>query len=156
MTKVTQPASSRAHLAGEITPLRQLLARGRSLGKHAPWHPDSSLATFPRAGSGGPWHAVPSWLGMRQLCKPQKDPTANQKHRYPGNQPPWLEISKNSWELPRLRSRQRGGRWRASQPVGFILSFLFSPSQTSAGARAFPPSSWPLPQERVSWGSAQP
>ena len=55
------------------------------------------------------WAHHAQLAGDVQTGLPQKDPTANQKHSYPGDQPPWLQISKNSWELPRLGSCQWEG-----------------------------------------------
>lgn len=106
-TKVTQLASGGAQIPWlQSMPLSQLLSREGLFLSILDATQESSLATFPRVGSGDPGHAMPSWLGMRQLGLPRKDPTADQRHWYPGNQPPWLQISRNSWELLRLGSCQ--------------------------------------------------
>ena len=43
-------------------------------------YPQILLCHLSNTSSGGPGHATPNWLGMQQLCQPQKDPSANQKH----------------------------------------------------------------------------
>ena len=73
-----------------------------------------------------------------QLRLPQKDLTVNQELWYPGNQPPWLQISRNSWELPRLGAVRGEGEAGTSQPDSIIfesalLTFLPGPHGLSKG-----------------------
>jgi hypothetical protein len=87
-SKVTAAAKGRVRLLICKVPLRD---------DYCQRTPPTQFAILLRARAVGGRDATPSWLGMLHLCLPLKDLTANQQHWYPGNQPPWLQISRNSW-----------------------------------------------------------